>query len=434
VGVHTPRAVGSLGSLPPSAAPHTTLPLPLGDLCAAFATARRRVVILDYGGTLIERSATVGRTESFGNRADFHTDGYGQQLPAPVLSALGALASDASTTLYVVSGLRTSAVLELQVSQLPGVGLAAEYGLMLSHSNPFAWEREERPGSPRRTPESQHSPVLGAPLPAVASPGVVPPTVASPGAGGSPPTISTGLFRERSSRGLVGVRPSLQPSPALASGSSAAAAPPLAEDSRPREWTRASLESVSLAEWGAVKRCVCTVMADYEGRVNGSVLREYDSLVAWDFRAVDAEWALGQARFLIEDIERALKEGGADGSFSGASALENCAITLRKTRVEVCLRCINKGRLCRDIVAHIEALAQEQNQPPIDFLLTIGDDATDEAAFEAAAAWGKERPHQRRVFTSTVGKKQQSSALFLCQDVSSVHQTVQALAMALQSE
>jgi hypothetical protein len=54
-------------------------------------------------------------------------------------------------------------------------------------------------------------------------------------------------------------------------------------------------------------------MAEYEGRVHGSVLREYDSLVAWDFRAVDAEWAVVEAGGAVaredaRDEERARRE------------------------------------------------------------------------------------------------------------------------------
>ena len=206
-----------------------------------------------------------------------------------------------------------------------------------------------------------------------------------------------------------------------------------------RVWSRAALDEGALAEWGAVKRCVCAVMADYEGRVNGSVLREYDSLVAWDFRAVDAEWAQVQARYLAEDLAKAIGEGGGDGSFSGASAAASCAVTLRKTRVEVSLRCINKGSLCSDLLAHIErsgcsegAGAGADATAPIDFVLCIGDDATDELTFEAAEAWAGARAGRAALFTSTVGKKAASSASYLCEDVCGVHEALVHLAAQLE--
>jgi hypothetical protein len=44
-----------------------------------------------------------------------------------------------------------------------------------------------------------------------------------------------------------------------------------------------------LAEWQRVKARAMDVIREYQWRVNGSVAREYDSLVAWDFRAADAE-------------------------------------------------------------------------------------------------------------------------------------------------
>jgi trehalose-6-phosphatase len=157
-------------------------------------------------------------------------------------------------------------------------------------------------------------------------------------------------------------------------------------------------------EWEAVKRCVCAVMADYEGRVNGSVLREYESLVAWDFRAVDAEWAVAQARFLAQDCEQAIAKGGMEGAFSGASASANVQVSLRNARVEVSLRCINKGTLAKAILDRVAGAGAAAASPPIDFILAIGDDATDEASFEAVGQWKAGVPHACTTFTATVGK------------------------------
>jgi len=360
-------------------------PLNLGDLTLAFLSAKKRVIIMDYGGTLIERSATMGSSISFGNRADFHTDGYGQLLPQPVLNALRKLSCDPQTSLYVVSGLRTSAVEALKVSSLPGVGLAAEYGLFLSKSV----IKDANPNPPLDTKTPEHSTSTASRV------------------------RTSGLSRERSSRGLgAGLFGSTVEGGLKVDDTQAS----------PRQWIRAPLDEGILGEWEAVKRCVCVVMAEYEGRVNGSVLREYDSLVAWDFRAVDAEWAVGQARFLVSDLEHAISMGG-EGTFCGPSASSHVQVTLRKTRVEVSLSCINKGRLVKDILDSTTIASSA----PADFVFVVGDDATDEASFEAASQWNKECGHPCSVFSATVGKKSETVASFFCADVHTVHAALLAL-------
>ena len=107
-------------------------------------------------------------------------------------------------------------------------------------------------------------------------------------------------------------------------------------------------------------------------------------------------------------------------------------ITLRKTRVEVALRCMNKGRVVGDILARAAAGAPA----PIDFVLCIGDDTTDEdmfatlrewraAAAARAAAAGAPPPV---VLTATVGRKPATAADAYCLDVSTVHALVARLA------
>jgi trehalose-phosphatase len=135
-----------------------------------------------------------------------------------------------------------------------------------------------------------------------------------------------------------------------------------------------------LAEWADIKRRALGIMEDYQWRVNGSYVKEYDSLVAWDFRLADAEWAAPQAQFLAGDLE--------------AFASSAVKVTVRKTRVELSLRATNKGRLAASLLAR-SAHAQQQQAPsgggdagpPFDFILVAGDDTTDEPMYEAAKEW-----------------------------------------------
>ena len=342
----------------------------------------------------------MGRgTAGFGNRHDFHMDGFSQALSARAHAALSALADSPGTTVYVVSGLRVTAVDALGVAALPGIGLAAENGMFVSHP----WRGAGAEGGGERAPSPPPSPPL-------------------PPQQHRLPQHSP-LARERSLRGA-----------SVFGGRWGGEEPGPGEGLCRPNWlttgldTGASASATLLPQWEAVKRASLALMREYEARINGSVLREYGSFVAWDFRAVDAEWAAAQARFLAADLEAAIREGGP--GFARDEALDSVSITLRKTRVEVSLRYWNKGRLAGDILARVGEGAG--------FVLAIGDDATDEDTFASVAAWregacavaaacGRAPP---AVFTATVGRKAaaDTKAAAYVADVPSVHALLAELA------
>lgn len=98
---------------------------------------------------------------------------------------------------------------------------------------------------------------------------------------------------------------------------------------------------------------------------NLQCVREYDSLIAWDFHGADVEWARAQAKFLAADLEL-------------ISAAELTQVNVRKHRVELSMRSVNKGRL-------VTSLLDSMPQPS--FIFTAGDDVTDEAMFRAVHKW-----------------------------------------------
>jgi trehalose-6-phosphatase len=133
--VPAPGAPGGPPLVVPEALQGVTTPsglvmLPVQELVRAYLSARRRVLIVDYGGTLMgkEKEAWTGSAST----SDFTIDGYSKQLPPPVLDALASLSADPANTLYVISGLRTAAIDALHLSRLPRVGLAAENGMLVS--------------------------------------------------------------------------------------------------------------------------------------------------------------------------------------------------------------------------------------------------------------------------------------------------------------
>ena len=116
-------------------------------------------------------------------------------------------------------------------------------------------------------------------------------------------------------------------------------------------------------QWQHVKEATANLMSHYAHRVNGSVVRVYDSLVAFgtprasracvrraccllraggtltlcrpaaDHRNADPEWATEQSKFLVDELTEALK-----------SSATYCHVQRGKTRVVVSLTAINKVR------------------------------------------------------------------------------------------
>ena len=172
-------------------------------------------------------------------------------------------------------------------------------------------------------------------------------------------------------------------------------------------------------------------MQEYQWRVNGSALREHEFRLSWDFRNADGEWAQAQARFLADDVRAA-----------APPALVR--VSLRATSVEVALRALAKGGF---LAALLAARAAAPAADAADFLLVVGDDATDEEMFVHAAAAGAgdgdgdgasggsdgASPRQAipAVFSVRVGKPAgdaASAARYGLPNVASVHALLLALA------
>lgn len=305
-----------------------------------------------------------------------------------VENALEALSTQPRNKMYVVSGLRTTAIEGLHLARLQHLGLAAENGMLVSHPTPLA---ATDGGSG---------------------------TAAAPDAAAAPASSSAAaLARARSDS---------------ASGAIVS----------PRSW--ASLtpsDPEKAAEWARVRSRAEELMHDYQWRVNGSVTRVYDSLVAWDFKNTDAEWGQVQAKFLAEDLE--------------ALASDAVKVSLRKSRVEVALRAMNKGRFVREMLDAASstsaaadagaataagAAAGGAAQAP-DFVFIAGDDVTDEEMFNAMNGWvdsdssaraqgaaDATSPGKCSVFTVLVGRpEKRTRAHYYVADVASM----QALLVAL---
>jgi trehalose-phosphatase len=190
-------------------------------------------------------------------------------------------------------------------------------------------------------------------------------------------------------------------------------------------------------------------MSDYQWRVNGSVrlcifvrgvtgllvdllsrfsrfqcVREYESLVAWDFQKADAEWAQSQAKFLASDLDVLCSAvGGA------------MQVNVRKHRVELSMRSVNKGRLVASLLDTLQqsakGVAETLPSAAPTFVFTVGDDVTDEDMFSAARKWVESpcAPDGSRAVNVLVGRHStpQSAANFSLASVTAVQALIVAL-------
>lgn len=360
-------------------------PVPLLDILEtvrAFRASKKRLIVLDYGGTLVNRVADKQLRQPF-------LDGYVQSLPTEVLTALAALARIPGTILYIISGLRASTIDALQLSRIASIGLAAENCMFVSH--------------PTSVLSSSSSSTI-VPSPSIVSNELSSSSTSQEFANSTSINDSTPVGTE-SPMIITPQRPidGVQPIPAVGS-----------IHTQHRTWTGLNPpDAETLAIWAEIKKRTTALMTDYAWRVNGSVVREYESIIAWDFRNADPEWAQSQAKFVANDVEALAEE------CNGTSVIK---VTIRRSRVEVSLRSMNKGNLINDALSRMK---------DIDFILCVGDDTSDEDMFAAVSEWNGNRAKAgappATTFTATVGKKTATNARFWCVDVPMIQQLVVGL-------
>ena len=140
-------------------------------------------------------------------------------------------------------------------------------------------------------------------------------------------------------------------------------------------------------------------------------MREYESLVAWDFHKADGEWAQSQAKFMAADLELL--------STAAAGAVQ---VNVRKHRVELSMRAVNKGRLVSSLLESMHLRGSSDTNsvntdlsattPSPNFIFTAGDDVTDEEMFVASQKWfdSPDAPTNSLVVNVLVGRNAGISA------------------------
>ncbi|CAM9322431.1 unnamed protein product [Pylaiella littoralis] len=100
-------------------------PLDVDDMMAAYRHSKSRVIILDYGGSLLEK-------EGLGKYLKRNLSSVsGRKLPQSTYDAVVKLCQDKFNTVFIVSGLNDKGLMHA-VGGVPGLGLAANNGLAFS--------------------------------------------------------------------------------------------------------------------------------------------------------------------------------------------------------------------------------------------------------------------------------------------------------------
>ena len=149
------------------------------------------------------------------------------------------------------------------------------------------------------------------------------------------------------------------------------------------------------------------IMNQYVNRTPNTYIEDKGSARVWQFRDAEAEFGQGQAKELHSELEVALRNDPVD-------------ITTGKGYVEVKIRGVNKGAAVEQILS---ALKTELNVVP-DFVLSIGDDRSDEYMFEKLLE--PVAAENACVYTATVGRKK-TVAKYYISDVDSVTGLLAAL-------
>jgi len=155
--------------------------------------------------------------------------------------------------------------------------------------------------------------------------------------------------------------------------------------------------------WRDVAEAIVKV---YTTRTNGSFMQKKGASISWNYQHADPEFGAMQARELQYHLQ-------------GVLTAFPVHIRVGKGYVEACPKGINKGVMAErllDIAAQEAKGVQDAHggfATPLEFVLCIGDDSSDELMFQALHAKLGHRPENTHLFTATVGRKPSEAKTYL---------------------
>ena len=258
------------------------LPINTVDVSRAYRKSNHRLILLDWGGTLVAEGEKVDKLQFYAV-AQGHASRSG---PSDALKhLLRQLCADSKNYIFVVSGKELPAVSEA-FEEVPGLGLGAEHGFF------YRW-----------------------------------------------PTDST-------------------------SNSSATPGSPKKGSSSKAKWQ--TMVALGDQSWKEVAKMVMNV---YVQRTHGTYVEHKGNALIWQFRDADPEFGYLQSKELEENLSHVMS------AYEGVDVLRGGGVS--DGYIEVRPSGISKGLFLDHVMSKLDA-----SDVKVDFVLTIGDDISDEPMFE----------------------------------------------------
>jgi trehalose 6-phosphate synthase/phosphatase len=142
----------------------------------------------------------------------------------------------------------------------------------------------------------------------------------------------------------------------------------------------------------------------YTTRTSGSFMQKKGASIVWNHQHADPEFGAMQARELQYHLQ-------------GVLTAFPVAVRVGKGYVEACPNGINKGSMAERAVDIAMGGGGGANSPgvaaPLDYVLCIGDDSSDELMFQALHSKFGMHPADLSLFTVTVGRKPSKAQAYL---------------------
>jgi trehalose 6-phosphate synthase/phosphatase len=274
------------------------------EVAKAFRTSRHRLIMLDWGGTLVPNLDKHDKFHAFALAQGHAT----QEAPSSELtSVLESLCADSKNLVFVVSGKETRAVAKY-FGGIKGLGLGAEHGFY------YKWPRDDQASN----------------------------------AWADMPTGTHASFHRGKWQSIMHI----------------------ADDS-----------------W---KESAKIIMDIFIQRTHGTYIEQKGNALIWQFSDADPEFGFLQSKELEDHLRAVL--GNYPVEIIRGGGVADGYIEVRPVGA-------SKGLFLEHVVSAMKSLNMEA-----DFVLTIGDDSSDEPMFERVALLHKDHP-QFPAFSVTVGKK-----------------------------
>jgi len=324
-------------------------PLDLHAVLDAYRASKRRVLLLDFGGTLVEEEQ-----ENLTLKRDF-LGVAGRGLSESMKRTLATLCADPRNVVFIVSGLSRTVLMRVFSDLLEtntSLGIVAHSGLCVMYP-------------PRNTSSEARG--------------------------------SFSVLPQQATVSLVADKMLLHNNAAA----HAQEQPTMSVDQQLQDWVMTSdLKKEGLWEAWIRDAGILPILQQFTWTTGGSVIRTSPITTLWDYTRSDPEWGHNQANMLVTELEKALEANGMP-----------VVVKHTKGTVQLLPKDVNKGMAALHIFESLKT-SQWGDEGP-DFCLCVGDDLSDELMFGGVHRYFAQAGLTHGVFTTTVGRKPTAAQNYL---------------------